>query len=61
MITASKNSSDAGAAGNPVPAPARILVVDDEATMQILACTILQKLGHEAETVSSGEEDVATD
>ncbi|MDF1815365.1 MAG: response regulator, partial [Verrucomicrobiales bacterium] len=36
----------------------RILVVDDEATMQVLASTILQKLGHEADTASSGEEAV---
>ena len=37
---------------------ARVLVVDDELTMQVLASTILQKLGHEAESVASGEEAV---
>lgn len=37
----------------------RILVVDDEAAMQILASTILNKIGHQAETVGSGEEAIA--
>ncbi|MDF1755857.1 MAG: response regulator [Verrucomicrobiales bacterium] len=59
MITVSKTYSDAEPPEEvPATEPARILVVDDEATMQILASTILQKLGHQAETVGSGEEAV---
>ncbi len=38
---------------------ARILVVDDEASMQVLASTILKKIGHEVVTVNSGEEAIA--
>ncbi len=37
---------------------ARILVVDDEQTMQILASTIIKRLGYEAEAATSGEEAV---
>ncbi len=37
------------------PPPARILVVDDEHTMQVLASTIIQRLGHVADTALSGE------
>ncbi len=37
---------------------ARILIVDDEPTMQILASTILQKLGHDTDTAASGEEAI---
>jgi CheY-like chemotaxis protein len=36
----------------------RILVVDDEQTMQILASTIIRKLGYQADAASSGEEAV---
>ena len=50
---------------NPTPqthgeglAKARILVVDDEVTMRALASTILEKLGHEPDVASSGEEAV---
>lgn len=36
----------------------RILVVDDEQTMQLLASTILRRFGYEADSASSGEEAV---
>lgn len=36
-----------------------ILVVDDEVAMQVLATTILDKLGHSAVAVDSGEDAVA--
>jgi len=36
----------------------RVLVVDDEQTMQLLASTIIRKLGYEADAASSGEEAV---
>ncbi len=36
----------------------RVLVVDDEQTMQLLASTIIRKLGFEADSASSGEEAV---
>jgi two-component system cell cycle sensor histidine kinase/response regulator CckA len=39
-------------------AKARVLVVDDEQTMQLLASTIIRKLGYEADSASSGEEAV---
>jgi two-component system cell cycle sensor histidine kinase/response regulator CckA len=39
-------------------ATARILVVDDEHTMQMLASTIIKKLGYASDTASSGEEAV---
>lgn len=38
--------------------PARILVVDDEHTMQVLASTIIKRIGYEADTALSGEEAV---
>src|SRR6056297_3134463 len=37
----------------------RILVVDDEAPMQVLASTIVSRLGYDCDTASSGEESVA--
>ena len=37
----------------------RILVVDDEAPMQMLASTIVSRLGYDSSTASSGEEAVA--
>lgn len=40
------------------PPAARILVVDDEQTMQILASTIIRRLGYEADAATSGEEAV---
>ncbi len=45
---------------NPTP-PAeanatRILIVDDEQAMQLLASAIVKRLGHQAKTVGSGEE-----
>jgi two-component system cell cycle sensor histidine kinase/response regulator CckA len=39
-------------------AKARVLVVDDEQTMQLLASTIIRKLGYDADSASSGEEAV---
>lgn len=54
MITANKKEIPRDEAGE----ASRILVVDDEVTMQVLASTILQKIGHEAETASSGEEAI---
>ncbi|NNE94202.1 MAG: response regulator [Verrucomicrobiales bacterium] len=36
--------------------PHKILVVDDEQPMQVLASTIIRKLGHKPKTASSGEE-----
>lgn len=36
----------------------RILVVDDESSMQVLAKTFLQRLGYEVEVAASGEEAV---
>ncbi|HRQ88691.1 MAG TPA: response regulator [Bacteroidia bacterium] len=36
----------------------RILVVDDEQAMQLLASAIIRKLGYEADAASSGEEAV---
>jgi|GEM_PF-1633855 len=36
----------------------RILVVDDEQAMQVLASTILKKLGHHPHAVGSGEEAI---
>ncbi len=36
----------------------RVLVVDDESTMQLLASTIIKRLGYEADSASSGEEAV---
>jgi CheY-like chemotaxis protein len=57
MITVSNNPSQEESGKAPGTA-ARILVVDDEVTMQILASTILQKIGHEVEVASSGEEAV---
>ncbi len=39
-------------------AKARVLVVDDEQTMQLLASTIIRKLGYEVDSASSGEEAV---
>lgn len=36
----------------------RVLIVDDEQTMQLLASTIIRKLGYEADSASSGEEAV---
>ena len=55
MITVNKNRSTESSAQT---GGARVLIVDDEATMQVLASTILQKLGHETDTASSGEEAV---
>ena len=55
MITVNKNRSSESSAQT---GGARVLIVDDEATMQVLASTILQKLGHETDTASSGEEAV---
>ncbi len=50
----------------PSPAPQatqqdsyRVLVVDDEAPMQMLASTIVSRLGYDSSTASSGEEAVA--
>lgn len=37
----------------------RILVVDDEAPMQVLASTIVSRLGYDCATASSGEESVS--
>ena len=56
MMTASSNPSQTG--GTNENRGIRILVVDDEATMQVLASTILKKLGHEVVTVGSGVEAV---
>lgn len=36
----------------------RVLVVDDEQAMQLLASTIVEKLGYDSATASSGEEAV---
>ena len=41
-----------------LPAPPRILIVDDEQAMQLLASAIIRKLGLEADAASSGEEAV---
>lgn len=38
----------------------KVLIVDDEAPMQVLASSIVNRLGYGAETASSGEEAVAT-
>lgn len=45
-------------AATPMPAVARILVVDDEQAMQLLAAAIIKKSGFEADSASSGEEAV---
>jgi len=37
----------------------RILIVDDERAMQVLASTIVDKLGYQAVVASSGEEAIA--
>ena len=58
MITAN-NPTFTEAAAEATSGRARILVVDDEPTMQVLASTILQKIGHEVVTASSGEEAIA--
>lgn len=42
----------------PVVATPRILVVDDEQAMQLLASAIIRRLGYESDTASSGEEAV---
>lgn len=36
----------------------KVLIVDDEKAMQMLACTIVDKLGYESDAASSGEEAV---
>jgi CheY-like chemotaxis protein len=41
-----------------LPATPRILIVDDEQAMQLLASAIIRKLGLEADAASSGEEAV---
>ncbi len=46
------------AAGRAPVAQHRILVVDDELPMQMLASTIIRKLGYASDAVSSGEEAV---
>lgn len=56
-MTVSEEKKSAKPAGS--PKEQAILVVDDEATMQVLATTILDKLGHPAEAVGSGEEAIA--
>ena len=38
--------------------PRKILVVDDEQPLQVLASSIIKKLGHKAVTVGSGEEAI---
>ncbi|MDF1853630.1 MAG: response regulator [Verrucomicrobiales bacterium] len=38
----------------------KVLIVDDELPMQVLASSIINRLGYGAEAVSSGEEAVAT-
>ena len=38
---------------------ARILIVDDEQAMQVLASAIVTRLGHRAKSVASGEEALA--
>lgn len=45
-------------AATPTPPVSRILVVDDEQAMQLLAATIIKKSGFEADSASSGEEAV---
>lgn len=42
----------------PIAETLRILIVDDEAPLQLLASSIVSKLGYESCTVSSGEEAV---
>jgi len=56
-MTVSEKKQSQQSAGSPKDQP--ILVVDDETTMQVLATTILEKLGHPADAVSSGEDAVA--
>ena len=41
-----------------VPSTPRILIVDDEQAMQLLASAIIKKLGYGADVASSGEEAV---
>ena len=45
--------------GTTASAQQRILVVDDEAPMQVLASSIVSRLGYDSATASSGEEAVA--
>ena len=56
-MTVSEEKKSAKPIGSPEDLP--ILVVDDEVTMQILATTILEKLGHPTEAVDSGEDAIA--
>ena len=58
MTTVSENPTPRKAGKDKAENKARILVVDDELTMQALASTILERLGHEPDTASSGEEAV---
>ncbi len=39
-------------------ATTRILVVDDELTMQVLASTIVKRLGYDVDVAASGEESI---
>lgn len=50
--TASENPAAAASAVH------RVLIVDDEQAMQLLASTIVEKLGYDSTTSSSGEEAV---
>ncbi len=45
-------------AAAPGTIPVRILVVDDDQSMQILASTIIRRMGHQVDTTASGEEAV---
>lgn len=51
-------TSPVSAAAVSAPTVARILVVDDEQAMQLLAAAIIKKSGFEADSASSGEEAV---
>lgn len=42
-------------AAAPGTIPVRILVVDDDQSMQILASTIIHRMGHQVDTTASGE------